>query len=65
MNLFNALAAVFSTTGSYAKLIPIIAGNNVAKETSGALGALLGGIGNGYRETVHYPSDPSSTTWQI
>lgn len=56
---FNALAAVFSISGSYAKLIPIIAGSNVAKETSGALGALLGGVGNGYRETVKYPSDPS------
>lgn len=56
---FNALAAVFSITGAYAKLIPFIAASNVAKETSGAMGALLGGIGNGYRETVKYPSDPS------
>ncbi|KAF2731694.1 hypothetical protein EJ04DRAFT_610071 [Polyplosphaeria fusca] len=56
---FTALATVFSIGGSYAKLIPIIAGNNVAKETSGALAALLGGIGGGYRVTVRFPSDPS------
>ncbi|ORY06159.1 hypothetical protein BCR34DRAFT_632435, partial [Clohesyomyces aquaticus] len=55
---FNALDVVFSITGSYAKFIPIIASSNVRKETSGALGALLGGIGNGYWETISYPSDP-------
>lgn len=56
---FSALASVFSITGSYAKLIPIIARNNVRKETSGAIASLLSGIGNGYRETVRFPSDPA------
>jgi hypothetical protein len=56
--LFNALAATFSITGSYAKLIPIIAKSNPLKETSGATAALLGGIGNGYARSVTYPSDP-------
>jgi hypothetical protein len=56
------LAAVFSIVGSYAKLIPAIAANNVAKESSSATGALLGGIGNGFKEQVEAPSDPQFNT---
>jgi hypothetical protein len=62
---FNALAADFSITGSYAKLIPILAGNNVANEISGPVGALLRGIGNRYRETVKYLPTLLLKIWRI
>ncbi|KAF2022364.1 hypothetical protein BU24DRAFT_458221 [Aaosphaeria arxii CBS 175.79] len=53
---FIALASVFSITGAYSKLIPLIAGSNVLKESASAIAALLGGVGNGYRNTVKAPA---------
>jgi hypothetical protein len=55
---FGALGTVFGIAGGYAKWIPIIAGSDARKEATGAVAAVLGGVGNGYAGTVSMPSDP-------
>jgi methylsterol monooxygenase len=51
------MGTAFSIGGSYLKLNNWVKSNDFAKESSSAFGALLNGIGTGYREVVQYPAD--------
>lgn len=54
---FNFLGPVFGITAGWLKYVPIIAGSTISKEATGAIGTMLGAIGNGYITTVNYPAD--------
>lgn len=41
------------------KLTKWVKANDITKESSSALGALLNGVGTGYREVVKYPASQS------
>ncbi|KAM6538019.1 hypothetical protein FALCPG4_003907 [Fusarium falciforme] len=55
--LLVGMGTAFSIGGSYLKLNNWVKSNDFAKESSSAFGALLNGIGTGYREVVQYPAD--------
>ncbi|KAH8721753.1 hypothetical protein BGZ61DRAFT_515977 [Ilyonectria robusta] len=57
--LLVGLGTAFSIGGSYMKLTKWVKANDITKESSSALGALLNGVGTGYREVVKYPASQS------